>query len=226
MINKIFKESTGMYRFFVQPQINQDDHQVFGYEVLLRKQQNDTWVLPKNFTEISVEEQAKLLEQTAASLHTAVTNQVLAFNLNNQQLRDPLTLGTIIALKKRINPAALTIELTEAPTLEEVKGFSIALHQYGIGLVLDDVGTGSNTYNNIVHLLPFVDQIKFAMQNLRMNGDADKIPASLAFWAKIAHEYRLQLILEGVEDSHDQALAKQFGVTLHQGYLYGKPSLV
>ncbi|TGD18477.1 EAL domain-containing protein [Levilactobacillus suantsaiihabitans] len=215
-----------MYRFFVQPQINQDDHRVFGYEVLLRKQEDDNWILPRHFTDISVADQAKLLEETAASLKTAVNNQVLAFNLNNQQLRHPLTLGTIIALKKRIAPAALTIELTEAPTLEEMKQFSLAVHQYGIGLVLDDVGTGSNTYQNVRDLLPFVDEIKFAMQNLRMSGEGDLIPASLAFWAQIAREYRLRLILEGVENADDQALAKQYGITLHQGYLYGKPSLV
>src|SRR5699024_8671543 len=100
------------------------------------------------------------------------------------------------------------------------------LHQYGIKLVLDDVGTGSNTYENVKHLLPFVDEIKFAMQNLRMANRAEEIPASLAFWSNIANQYRLQLVLEGVEDAKDQALAKKFGITLHQGYLYGKPSLV
>ncbi|WP_407886951.1 EAL domain-containing protein [Levilactobacillus sp. N40-8-2] len=215
-----------MYRFFVQPQINQDNHKIFGYEVLLRKQQNETWVLPQHFTDISVEEQAKLLEETANALNTAVNQQVLAFNLNNQQLRDPFTLGAIIALKKRLKPAALTIELTEAPTLPEVQLFSTAVHQYGIDLVLDDVGTGSNTYDNVEHLLPFVDQIKFAMQNLRMDGRAPEIPDALAFWSKIAKHYRLQLILEGVEDAKDQALAKKFDISLHQGYLYGKPSLV
>ena len=215
-----------MYRFFVQPQINQDNHRVFGYEVLLRKQQHDCWVLPKHFTDISIPEQTKLLEETANSLHTAVNNQVLAFNIDNQQLRNPLTLGSIIALKKRIAPAALTIELTEAPSLEEIKAFSLAVHQYGIDLVLDDVGTGSNTYQNIRDLLPFVDEIKFAMQNLRQTGEEALIPSSLAFWAQVARDYRLRLILEGVEDEKDQALAKKNHITLHQGYLYGKPSLV
>jgi len=215
-----------MYRFFVQPQINQDNHRVFGYEVLLRKQQHDCWVLPKHFTDISIPEQTKLLEETANSLHTAVNHQVLAFNIDNQQLRNPLTLGSIIALKKRIAPAALTIELTEAPSLEEIKAFSLAVHQYGIDLVLDDVGTGSNTYQNIRDLLPFVDEIKFAMQNLRQTGEEALIPSSLAFWAQVARDYRLRLILEGVEDEKDQALAKKNHITLHQGYLYGKPSFV
>jgi len=215
------------YRFFVQPQIDQSDQHVVGYEALLRQQQLDkTWVLPRSFTAISVTEQIKLLESTAASLNVAATNQTLAFNLNNQQFRDPLTLGAILVFRKQLAKVALSIELTEAPRLDEVVQFSTVLHQYGIKLVIDDVGTGSNTFENVQYLLPFVDEIKFAMQNLRAAHEEDQIPAKLAFWTRIARTYRLNLILEGVEDAHDQALAKEYGITLHQGYLYGKPALV
>ncbi|MDQ7938547.1 EAL domain-containing protein [Lactiplantibacillus sp. WILCCON 0030] len=212
-----------MYKFFVQPQVDETDHSIYGYEVLLRKRQKDTWTLPTNFSEISLDDQAKLLEQTAAALKTSLTNKVIAFNLNHDQIENPLTLGVIVALKKRINPSALTIELTDAPTLEEVQRYSILLHQNGMQLVLDDVGTGTNTYENIKDALPYVDQIKFAMQNLRMSGEANQIPELLAFWTKIARNYRLDMVLEGVEDQHDQALAAKFGIKIHQGYLYGKP---
>ncbi|WP_234002799.1 EAL domain-containing protein [Lactobacillus sp. CBA3605] len=198
---------------------------MYGYEVLLREQQNDTWTLPTNFSEIPLKEQAKLLKQTATALKTSLTNKVIAFNLDHEQVINPLTLGTIVALKKQINPSALTIEFTDAPTLEEVQQYSILLHQNGMQLVLDDVGTGTNTYENIKDMLPYVDQIKFSMQNLRMSGEANKIPELLAFWSKIARDYRLTMILEGVEDQHDQALAAKFGITIHQGYLYGKPTL-
>jgi len=217
------KEEIIIYKFFVQPQVDETDHSIYGYEVLLRKRQKDTWTLPTNFSEISLDDQAKLLEQTAAALKTSLTNKVIAFNLNHDQIENPLTLGVIVALKKRINPSALTIELTDAPTLEEVQRYSILLHQNGMQLVLDDVGTGTNTYENIKDALPYVDQIKFAMQNLRMSGEANQIPELLAFWTKIARNYRLDMVLEGVEDQHDQALAAKFGIKIHQGYLYGKP---
>jgi len=215
------------YRFFVQPQVNQKDNSIFGYEVLLRKQdKNGDWTIPSDFTEIPIDEQTCLIEKTAKALETAAKDKVLAFNLNNKQANDPLTIGAIITLKKRINPAALTIELTEAPTLPEIKDMSTMLHQYGIDLVLDDVGTGSNTYINIKHLLPYVDQIKFAMQNLRMSGNAEKIPECLSFWVNQAKKYCLNMILEGVEDKSDQTLAEKFGIYIQQGYLYGKPCLV
>ncbi len=193
--------------------------------MLLRKRQKDTWTLPNNFSEISMDEQATLLEETADTLKTSLTNKVIAFNLNRDQIDNPFTIGTMVALKKRINPAALTIELTEAPTLDEIQKYSLLLHQYDMKLVLDDVGTGSNTYDNIKDLLPYVDQIKFAMQNLRMSGQANQIPEQLAFWTKIAQQYRLEMVLEGVETPQDQKLAAKYGIQINQGYLYGKPTI-
>ncbi|WP_125588457.1 EAL domain-containing protein [Companilactobacillus jidongensis] len=215
-----------MYKFFAQPQVNEENNSIFGYELLLRTDDNGSWKLPKDFTAISIADQTKLLEQIAVKLNTALHDVVLAFNLNQKQANDPLTLGAIITLKKRIDPAALTIELTEAPTLSEMKEISTLLHQYNIDVVLDDVGTGSNTYDNVINLLPYVDQIKFAMQNLRMSGNAEEIPECLSFWVDMAQKYRLEIVLEGVEDKADQVLAKKFGISIQQGYLYGKPALI
>lgn len=215
-----------MYRFFVQPQVDQSQKAVFGYELLLRKETNGHWAVPQSFTELPLEQQAHLLEELAGQLKTKVTNQVLALNLNRQQAEDDLMLGTIIYLKKRLNPAALTIEFTENPTVQEIQKYSMLFHQYGIKLSIDDVGTGSNTFDKIEHVLPFVDQIKFAMQNYRMAGQADKIPAQLKFWLGVAHQYHLEFILEGVETQHDQKMAEEQGIEWHQGYYYGKPQLI
>lgn len=215
------------YNFFVQPQINKSTNTIFGYEVLLRKEDNGAWHLPEDFTELSIEEQTKLVEKTAAIIkHQRGINKVLSFNLNREQASDPTTLGEVIALKKRISPVSLIIELTESMPLDQVKEYSLFLHQYGISLVIDDVGTGSNTYDNIKHLLPYVDKIKFAMQNLRMDGEAEKIPDCLSFWVKQAQRYCLDMVLEGVEDCKDQILAKKFGIDIQQGYLYGKPAMI
>lgn len=214
------------YSFFVQPQINKSNDTIFGYEVLLRKEDNGAWHLPKDFTELSIENQVNLVEKTATLITQQVgENKVISFNLNRNQANDPTTLGEIIALKKRINPVSLIIELTEAMPLDQIKEFSLLLHQYGISLVIDDVGTGSNTFDNIQHLLPYVDKIKFAMQNLRMDGNADQIPECLSFWVNQAKKYCLDLILEGVEDWKDQTLAQKFGINIQQGYLYGKPAM-
>lgn len=219
-------ESHTKYSFFVQPQIDKSNNTIFGYEILLRKENNGNWHLPADFTELSIEDQVQLVEKTASTIkqHNG-ENKTLSFNLNNEQASDPYTLGEIIALKKRINPISLTIEFTEAMTLNLVKEFSLLLHQHGISLVIDDVGTGSNTFDNIKHSLPYVDKIKFAMQNLRMEGKAENIPEALSFWVQQAKKYCLDMVLECVEDCKDQILAQKFGIDIQQGYLYGKPQM-
>lgn len=230
IINIFLKQEDRLtkYSFFVQPQVNKSDDSVFGYEVLLRKEDNGTWHLPDDFTELSIAEQTKLVEETAESLKEATgsIDRVISFNLNREQALDPLTLGEIIALKKRITPISLTIELTESMPLNIIKEYSSLLHQYDIALVLDDVGTGSNTFENIKHTLPYVDRIKFAMQNFRMAGKPEKIPECLSFWVHQAQKYCLGMVLEGVEDGNDQVLAQKFGINIQQGYLYGKPAAV
>src|SRR5699024_100023 len=115
---------------------------IYGYEVLLRQKSDNTWHLPKSFNEVNINEQTKLVEDLIDTLETRVKNKIVAFNLNLEQFRNPITLGAIIKLKKRIDPAGLMVELTEAPTLAEVKEFSLFLHQYQISLGIDDVGTG------------------------------------------------------------------------------------
>lgn len=195
--------------------------------MLLRQEDNGSWHLPQDFTALSIKEQAKLVEKTAMSIKNHLgEHKGLSFNLNREQACAASTLDEIIALKKRIQPISLIIELTEALPVELVKAFSKKLHQYGIPLVIDDVGTGSNTYDNIKESLPYVDKIKFAMQNLRMAGKAEEIPASLTFWVNQAEKYYLGMVLEGVEDNKDQTLAKKFGINIQQGYLYGKPSMI
>ncbi|KAE9558953.1 EAL domain-containing protein [Companilactobacillus bobalius] len=216
------------YSFFVQPQINKDDDSIFGYEVLLRKEDNGSWHLPEDFTELSIERQTKLLEETVKSLekNTGKDDRMISFNLNHDQTNDPTTIDEIISLKKRIAPVSLTIELTEAVPLDKVKKLSSLLHQNSISLVIDDVGTGSNTYENVKQALPYVDRIKFAMQNFRMSGHAELIPKYLDFWVKQAEKYCLDMVIEGVEDYKDQILAKKYGIDIQQGYLYGKPAMV
>lgn len=53
------------YSFFVQPQVNKSTDTLFGYEVLLRKEDHGNWHLPEDFTELSVEQQVDLVEKNS-----------------------------------------------------------------------------------------------------------------------------------------------------------------
>lgn len=216
-----------MYNFFVQPQIDKASNSLFGYELLLREETDGQWHLPADFTKLSIPKQVQLVIETAKIIKKKNTNnKFISFNLNRTQAMNPATIGEIILLQKYIFPMHLIVELTEAIPFARAKMISFLLHQHKIELVIDDVGTGSNTFENIKAILPYVDKIKFAMQNLRMSGQAQLIPDQLNFWVEQAEEYCLDFILEGVETTDDQLLAKKMGINLQQGYLYGKPDLI
>lgn len=213
------------YCFFVQPQIDVKTDSVFGYEVLLRKNIQGKWGVPADFTEISIDEQLELLEQALKDIdHPHKDKMVISFNLNAKQAQDPPTLSKVIEFRKRIYPIPFVVEFTEAVSLELVKEYSQDLHQNDILLAIDDVGTGSNTFANIKSYLPFIDKIKFAMQNFRMANNPEAIAESLKFWVKIAQENSLLMVLEGIESSADQLRGAKLGIDLQQGYLYGKPT--
>lgn len=216
-----------MYDFFVQPQINKTTDTIFGYEVLLRKETDGQWRLPDSFTELSVSQQIQLIIKTAKTIisETGAT-QHLSFNLNQEQAQAASTIGEMILLQKYIQPLNLIVELTEALPVERTREISEALHEHNIELVIDDVGSDTNTFQNIQASLPYVDRIKFAMQNFRSQHQENKIPEQLSFWIKQAKANHLRIILEGIETVEDQLFASKMGINIQQGYFYGKPALI
>lgn len=210
------------YCFFVQPQINVEADTVFGYEVLLRKNIAGQWRVPEDFTELSIDEQLELLEQTISQIKNP-EELVFSFNLNAEQAQDPPTLEKVIEFRRKIAPVPFVVEFTEAVSLDLVKEYSRQLHQNNTLLAIDDVGTGSNTFDNIKAYIPFIDKIKFAMQNFRMANEPEAIAESLKFWVNLAKKHDLLMVLEGIESSADQLCGAKLGIDLQQGYLYGKP---
>src|SRR5699024_2342274 len=131
----------------------------------------------------------------------------ISFNLNHRQPYDPHTLGELILLQKNIQPLILIVESTEALPLQDVKFLSVVLHHHHIELAIDDVGSDTNVYENVGAALPYVDRIKFALQNFRADHLEKNIGSCLSFWIKQAKKNHLEMILEGIEDPNDQKLA-------------------
>lgn len=212
------------YCFFVQPQITTETNKTIGYELLLRKRVDGAWRLPDDFHELTIAEQFELVEETISELNHPMNEALyISVNIDAEQATDPLTLEKALILSEHIQPVNLVVELTEAVPLEIVKYLSLRLHQENIMLAIDDVGTGSNCVETVVSNLPFVDELKFAMQNFRADDTATEIDECLSFWKRMADENQVYFVLEGVEDQHDQDKARDYGVDFQQGYFYGKP---
>jgi EAL domain-containing protein (putative c-di-GMP-specific phosphodiesterase class I) len=117
-----------------------------------------------------------------------------------------------------------TFELTEAALpgdvtvlLESMTRVRIA----GLGLALDDYGTGMANYD-ILRLCPFSElkidrSVAQAVVHDRLAGSfVERVLA-------IARDLDLKLVAEGVETEAQVAALRRLGVTLFQGYYFSKP---
>ncbi|MFC6259464.1 EAL domain-containing protein [Levilactobacillus fujinensis] len=217
-----------MYRYFLQPQLDVSNNSLIGYELLIRQQVDGKWVLPHNFASIPIDVQADLIDRTAKKLALKIGS--VSFNVNQSQFIDPTIANAIIAAQQHIYPVNLVLEVTEEVTDEKISNQQIIdqvhfFDEHVIQLSLDDVGTGVNTYDHLEPILPYASEIKFAMQNFRQEKRESEIPEALAFWDKIAKQYKLRLILEGVENEEEHEMANRLEIDLRQGWFYGKPHL-
>ena len=124
----------------------------------------------------------------------------------------------------RIEPSRLKLDLTESVVLDDLDDIVTkmrALKALGVALSMDDFGTG---YSSLSHLkqLP-LDQLKidrsFVRDIVTDSNDAMMVRTII----DMAHNFRLSVIAEGVENEAQLAFLKQHGCMAYQGYLFSKP---
>lgn len=226
MHNDAQHELVATYTFFTQAimHVTDLDHtNRHRSELLLRMydHEHDRWVLPELF-DISVETQIDLMRKALANSPT----RRLAINLTNAQFIDQ---SVALALTQFCNsedgPDELTVEITDVPDMVTTRNITAIYRAGGIRIDIDDVGS-DNSFELVQHLLPYVDGVKFAMQNLRRNNDEAMLQERIRFWADVAQEHGLTFILEGVENAAEVTFAHDtLGIDLFQGYYFDKPQL-
>lgn len=115
---------------------------------------------------------------------------------------------------------SLTLEITESLPLLDLEA-SVprlrALREVGIGISLDDYGTGHASLDQIDRLP--VTEVKIDRSLIQIAGAADEIAEVIGF----AHERHLRVVAEGVENDDQLDLARTLGCDRAQGYLLGMP---
>ncbi|MFC6163615.1 EAL domain-containing protein [Lactiplantibacillus dongliensis] len=218
-----------IYRFFVQPQVNTVTKTIAGYELLIRQRTASGWRLPASFTAIDPLIFANLLVETTKVLGLKV--QHCSVNISRQQLMTTAVAQALIQCQIQLYPTKLVVELTEDESTEDYCTSTVLAHlkmfvQHGIEVSLDDVGSGENYFTEIRDLLPYVSEIKFALQNFKQHFQDPEMMRRVRFWRAISNEYDLRLVLEGIEDQPDNQLSNRLGIGVKQGYYFGKPRLL
>ncbi len=211
------------YAYFAQAIVQIKTQAINRYELLLRMwdEEHQQWRLPDTF-EISVQQQTQLI---VAALQDLEIKRV-GINLTPAQFSNPaVAAGLIQFVTTTPELQALTVELTEAPTLQEMLTIGAQMHAAGIRLAIDDVGSDVTDYALVEQLLPHLDTMKFALQNMRALGQMAGVAQVIAKWRDLAARYHVEFTFEGVETPADLQLASDSGVSEAQGYYFNKPAL-
>jgi len=213
-------------RYFIQKQV---DHtgKVIGYECLLLQQNADsTWSLPQKLDSLPLQRVVFLLEDTFKALPEEPIR--LSINLEyNQIISSDFQYFVRWAISK-IEPMKLSIEYTASngshfmnrPLFESRIRTA---QQYDMQFSIDNVSSELSSLKSIEWMLPFVDSIKCSMRNFRKNDPNVWLDLNLQSWNKISKEHNIELILMGVENQDDEALAQMLNINTRQGYLFGHP---
>jgi hypothetical protein len=127
-----------------------------------------------------------------------------------------------------VQPERLELEITEGVFLAEGDSTDetfAKLKKLGVRLALDDFGTG---YSSLGYLkkAPF-DKIKIDQSFVRgasASSDTNRNAAIIRAIVTLAETLGMDTCAEGVETHDDLQLIRELGVSMVQGYIFGKPS--
>jgi diguanylate cyclase (GGDEF)-like protein len=221
---------------YYQPKVNLKNYQVMGVEALVRwNHPREDLMLPDTFV--------PLLEQTGMirSLTPWVLNESLrqgqmlqdqglpitiSMNLSVRDLQDPYLADAfaeqLAALQ--ISPLWLELEITESAVMTEPERaleVLTRLSEMGLRIAIDDFGTG---YSSLSYLkkLP-VNTIKidksFVIGMVQDDNDAAIVRTSI----DLAHNLKLEVVAEGVENEETLKRLSELGCDTAQGHYISRP---
>jgi diguanylate cyclase (GGDEF)-like protein len=218
-----------------QPIVRAAGEEISGFESLVRWQHPSRGpISPAKFVPLA--EEAGLIGRIGEwVLRTALEeaahwpDQVrVAVNLSPLQFNDP-GVATMVANHLRetgVRPDRLELEITEGVFLAEGDSTDETfanLKKLGVRLALDDFGTG---YSSLGYLkkAPF-DKIKIDQSFVRgAASSTNRSAAIIRAIVTLADTLGMDTCAEGVETHDDLHLIRELGVSMVQGYIFGKPA--
>ncbi len=219
-----------------QPKVSVHDGAVVGLEALVRWNHPDEGLVgPGAFVEV-VEAQGGIDMLTGAVLSLALqqarrwnaagTPQSIAINVSMSNLLrlDFPELLSAEAARHKVPITDVRLEVTESRLMSDQRaqvGALARLKLKGIGLSIDDFGTGHSSLSQLRDI-PF-DELKIDRSFVHGAGQDATQRALFAASLGMAHELKMRVVAEGVEDRADWDFVRGQGVDFAQGYFIAMP---
>ena len=217
-----------------QPQFNAQTMAISGVEALLRWHSSTHGILhPAEFLMTAEELNAvatidrNVLRKAVADFKRWEAEGLhmprLSVNLSKARLRDP-DLGLELA-RLDIDHRRLSFELLESNFLDTqsdvVAGNLAAIRQLGIGLEVDDFGTGHASIVSLLRLKP--DRLKIDKALVKRIATSKIQAKLLRTIIEIGHLQGIAIIAEGVETTAQRDMLQAMGCNELQGYALARP---
>ena len=206
---------------------------VWGAEALLRQRRRNGELREASIITEAAEESCGpelfLLDSMLvrrAYTEAARWNVRLNVNLSPREFQEGNVLDRLTKLVTScgIDTRRVNLEITETSYIEqpeETMEVLMAIKELGVGLWLDDFGTG---HSSLTHLQHFpVDGIKLPGAFVRPLPEDARCAAIVRSLISLAHELELQVIAEEVETREQLEFLCDLGCPLIQGFLFSKP---
>lgn len=224
------------WSLYLQPQLNVENNQCTGAELLLRWQRkNGDWVPPPLIIEMLEENGWRpiftdwLIRQAmrissdleAAGIHISLSINLTAADMLDGDLPEMLAQ----ALETwGFSGNRFTLELTESVMMVDREHCLSVMHQLkalGFRLALDDFGTGYSSLSYLANLP--ISEIKIDRSFVIAIFNSQESLRIVRTIIDLTRDMGMVPLAEGVEDMLQQEQLRALGCTLVQGYLYAKP---
>ena len=163
--------------------------------------------------------QLRRWQEEGLSLRMAVN--ISAVQLQQRELLDDVR-GALE--ESGIAPEMLQLEITESAAMQNFELTLETLRELramGVGVAVDDFGTGQSS---LIYLKHFpIDTVKIDKEFLREVTSDDTAAAIVSYVINLAHTLRLQVVAEGVETEEQYTFLRHYACDLMQGYLFSRP---
>ena len=221
---------------YYQPIVDVSTNSLYGCEMLARwKRHGQGLISPMEFIPY-VEKSGQILPITEQLIEKAIgdvsklnwgdTQQVISVNIVPDQLEHVEVLASSLAIldESPLLPSQLAFEVTERKRFTNLSMASQVietLRTQGIDVKLDDAGTGYGGFSYIQQL--DIRSIKIDKMFVETIGTADLKLSLLDSIIAFGREAQMEMIAEGVETEEQSRYLAKHGVTLQQGFYFGRP---
>lgn len=229
----------GKPELFYQPKLASLSGEVVGMEALIRWNHDKLGFIPPDEFIPLAEETGLIKQLTRWVIRRSLSDYVefcsggynggISINISARNLSEPdLPKFLSHCLEEHnVNPAKVTIELTETAVMEDPESGIIALGKLtdiGVNLSIDDFGSGYSSLSYLKRLPATEIKLDRSLIMDILNSESDRVIVQTSI--DMAHNLGYDLVAEGVETQEMQDLLTSMKCDKMQGYHLSKPLAV